>query len=146
MSEINVVPMCYEHTEGVYDVFIKSLKVKWSLDDIRKELDNRLAVYFVALLDNKVVGFGGMWVIVDEGHITNVAVSPDFRRKSIGKKIFDKIQDYCLSHNIHALTLEVREKNFSAQNFYNSLGFEVAGRRKKYYADTGEDAIIMWKR
>ncbi|MCM1990098.1 ribosomal protein S18-alanine N-acetyltransferase [Oceanirhabdus seepicola] len=138
--------MKLEHIDEVYNIFINSLKVKWSIEDFKKELENKLARYFVALQNDKVVGFGGMWVIIDEAHITNVAVHPNHRRSGIGDKLLRCMYKFCADNNIIGITLEVRENNLVAQNFYKNLGFAVEGRRKKYYQDTGEDAIIMWNR
>ncbi|WBW98513.1 ribosomal protein S18-alanine N-acetyltransferase [Oceanirhabdus sp. W0125-5] len=146
MNEIIVSEMKLEHIDEVYNIFINSLKVKWSIEDLKKELENKLARYFVALQNEKVLGFGGMWVIFDEAHITNVAVHPDHRRSGIGNLIFKDMYKFCADNNIIGITLEVRENNLTAQNFYKNLGFSVEGRRKKYYQDTGEDAIIMWNR
>jgi len=146
MNEIIISEMKLEHIDEVYNIFINSLKVKWSVKDFKKELENRLARYFVAIQDDTVVGFGGMWVIIDEAHITNIAVHPDLRRSGIGDKLLRHMYKFCADHNIIGITLEVRENNLVAQNFYKNLGFSVEGRRKKYYQDTGEDAIIMWNR
>ncbi|WP_250859142.1 ribosomal protein S18-alanine N-acetyltransferase [Oceanirhabdus seepicola] len=146
MNEIVVSEMKLEHIDEVYNIFINSLKVKWSIEDFKKELENKLARYFVALQNDKVVGFGGMWVIIDEAHITNVAVHPNHRRSGIGDKLLRCMYKFCADNNIIGITLEVRENNLVAQNFYKNLGFAVEGRRKKYYQDTGEDAIIMWNR
>ena len=146
MNEIIISEMKLEHIDEVYNIFINSLKVKWSVKDFKKELENRLARYFVAIQDDTVVGFGGMWVIIDEAHITNIAVHPDLRRSGIGDKLLRHMYKFCADHNIIGITLEVRENNLVAQNFYKNLGFAVEGRRKKYYQDTGEDAIIMWNR
>ena len=146
MNEIIISEMKLEHIDEVYNIFINSLKVKWSVKDFKKELENRLARYFVAIQDDTVVGFGGMWVIIDEAHITNVAVHPNHRRSGIGDKLLRCMYKFCADNNIIGITLEVRENNLAALNFYKNLGFSVEGRRKKYYQDTGEDAIIMWNR
>jgi len=146
MDKTVISEMKLEHIDEVYNIFINSLKVKWSMEDFKKELENRLARYFVAIQNDKVVGFGGMWVIIDEAHITNVAVHPDLRRSGIGNNLLKCMYKFCADHDIIGITLEVRENNLAAQNFYKNLGFSVEGRRKRYYQDTGEDAIIMWNR
>ena len=97
-------------------------------------------------MDNKVIGFAGLWTIVDEGHITNIAVHPDYRGKGIGSKLVKSLIDNSKDWYINDLTLEVRYSNKIAQNLYKKYGFIEEGIRKNYYADNKEDAVIMWRR
>jgi len=99
----------------------------------------------VAEVDNKIVGYGGFWVVVDEGHITNIAVHPEYRSKGIGSKIMEGLIELAKKNGIISMTLEVRESNIVAQHLYAKFGFRPLGRRKGYYQDNNEDAIIMWK-
>lgn len=118
----------------------------WSLESIQYEIaDNKLALYVVGEVDGKVVGYVGIWLIVDEGHITNVAVHPDWRRKHIGEAIIKTLIDVTESHGVVAHTLEVRASNIPAQKLYEKFGFMSVGIRQGYYEDNGEDAIIMWR-
>lgn len=135
-----------EHLKDVLEVSNLSLKESWSEDAFKKELSNPLAKYIVALDNNKAVGFAGVWTIVDEGHITNIAVHPDYRGKGIGTSLVKELITHCNNYGIKAFTLEVRASNKIAQSLYSSLGFKEEGVRKKYYRDNGEDAIIMWKK
>lgn len=107
---------------------------------------NQLARYIVAEIDNVVVGYGGIWLILDEGHITNIAVESKYRKMGVGKAIVEGLIYLCTKQGIKAMTLEVRESNISAQNLYKKYGFVESGVRPKYYADDNEDAIIMWKK
>ncbi len=107
---------------------------------------NQLARYIVAEIDNMVVGYGGIWLILDEGHITNIAVESKYRKMGVGKAIVEGLIYLCTKQGIKAMTLEVRESNISAQNLYKKYGFVESGVRPKYYADDNEDAIIMWKK
>ncbi|MBQ2747372.1 MAG: ribosomal protein S18-alanine N-acetyltransferase [Firmicutes bacterium] len=118
----------------------------WSLESIQHEIaENKLALYVVGEVDGKVVGYVGIWLIVDEGHITNVAVHPDWRRKHIGEAIIKTLIDVTESHGVVAHTLEVRASNIPAQKLYEKFGFMSVGIRQGYYEDNGEDAIIMWR-
>lgn len=123
-----------------------SFATPWTKDAMEKELTNKFAKYVVVKLNNIVIGYGGMWVILDEGHITNIAVHPEFRGIGAGKKIIEGLIQICKEQNMASLTLEVRVSNYVAQNLYKSFGFIEEGVRKNYYNDNNEDAIIMWKR
>lgn len=134
MDDVNAVYIVEE------DCFIDP----WSKESIKKELKNNLARYLVAQLDDKIVGYVGVWFVVDEGHITNVAVHSDYRGKKIGDKLVKEMVELCKENNIVAMTLEVRSSNTVAQNLYRKYGFKMGGIRKEYYSDNKEDAIIMW--
>ena len=119
----------------------------WSRESLRYELaENPLALYVVAEISGHVAGYVGVWSIVDEGHITNVAVSPDFRRRHIGMALIDTMLKVTAGSGIRSHTLEVRASNAPAIGLYKKFGFTEAGLRKGYYEDNGEDAIIMWRR
>lgn len=132
--------------DGVLNVSSLSLKESWSKDSLEKELTNPLAKYMVAEIDDKVVGFAGLWAICNEGHITNIAVHPNYRGNGIGSKLVESLINNSDSWYINSLTLEVRTSNKVAQNLYKKYGFQEEGIRKNYYQDNNEDAIIMWKR
>ena len=119
----------------------------WSRESLRYELaENPLALYVVAEISGHVAGYVGVWSIVDEGHITNEAVSPDFRRRHIGMALIDTMLKVTAGSGIRSHTLEVRASNAPAIGLYKKFGFTEAGLRKGYYEDNGEDAIIMWRR
>lgn len=117
----------------------------WSRSAFVREIqDNATADYIVA----EVPGFGlagycGMWVLLDEAHITNVAVHPDLRRRRIATQLLRVAAKRAVARGVVGLTLEVRPSNRGARLLYSRLGFVVRGRRRHYYSDTGEDAIIM---
>ena len=116
-------------------------------ESYRQELeDNAMAYYLIAEAAGEPIGFAGLWKIVDEGHITNVAVCPGFRRHHAGKCLVEQLIKVTEKQGIVAYTLEVRATNQAAICLYRQLGFETEGRRRGYYADNGEDALIMWKR
>lgn len=146
IDNIEIKEMKKEHLDGVMVVENLSFKIPWSRDSFLEELTtNELAVYFVATSDGQVIGYGGLWRIFNEGHITNIAIHPEFRRCGAGSKIMDRILDMCMENDINSLTLEVRKSNLAAQRLYEKYGFKIEGMRKKYYTDTGEDALIMWR-
>jgi ribosomal-protein-alanine N-acetyltransferase len=119
----------------------------WSEESFEKEIrENRLAFYIVAEINGIMVGYAGLWCIVDEGHITNVAVHPDFRRRGIGEALVSVLLDHTVRNGILSHTLEVRASNEAAITLYSKFGFQPAGFRKNYYEDNGEDAIIMWRK
>lgn len=118
----------------------------WSRESFLMEItENLLARYIVAEVDGLVVGYGGIWIIVGEGHITNIAVESRYRKIGAGKKLVGGLVDISKRLLLTAMTLEVRKSNFPAQNLYKQYGFVEHGIRPKYYKDNNEDAIIMWK-
>lgn len=118
----------------------------WSADAIAQELtSNHLAHYIVAELEGRVVGYMGLWQILDEGHITNVAVRPEHRGKHIASTILAVMLEIGAQLGIVRYTLEVRSSNEPAKALYRNFGFKEAGLRKGYYEDNGEDAVIMWR-
>lgn len=146
MNNVEIVPIEEKYIEGILNISLLSFPISWSRESVEKELDNKFARYVVAVMNNIVVGFGGMWIIVDEGHITNIAVHPEYRQLGIGSMILEALIDICRLEGCLAMTLEVRRSNFKAQNLYTKYGFLQEGLRKGYYEDNKEDAIIMWKR
>lgn len=118
----------------------------WSPQSFISEIENDLGNYFTAVDKNtdKIVGYGGFWLIFDEAHITTIAVNPNFRNKGIGEQLLQKMIEAGYAKNAKWFTLEVRAGNISAQNLYYKYGFKSLGLRKKYYQDNDEDALIMW--
>ena len=119
----------------------------WQLSDFKTEiLKNRLAFYLVCTANSVVVGYAGLWAIKPEGHITNVAVHPDYRRRGIGSKLLeDLLKQSQERFGLKDFTLEVRMSNIDAIKLYSRFGFKYAGKRKAYYRDTNEDALILWR-
>lgn len=118
----------------------------WSEKSFLHEItENDLALYLAAEVGGILVGYAGIWAIIDEGHITNVAVHPDYRRKGIAKALMEVMLENCREEGILYQTLEVRPSNLAALRLYESFGFQAVGRRKGYYEDNGEDALIMWR-
>lgn len=118
----------------------------WSRNSFHEELcENPLAFYIVIESDGMVIGYAGLWKILTEGHITNVAVDPAMRRKGLAELLLRELIDQAEGMGIRMFTLEVRPSNEAANGLYEKLGFAVMGRRKQYYEDNGEDALILWR-
>lgn len=142
---MNYEKMELKHVDGVMEVEHLSFALPWSQNSFIQEVtSNEFAHYIVAVENDRVIGYAGMWQIQDEGHITNIAVHPEFRGLHIGKNLMTELIDLARSLGINAMTLEVRKSNEIAKNLYKSFGFMEAGVRKRYYSDNNEDAIIMW--
>ena len=148
---IKICDMEAEHLDGVYAIELNSFSIPWSKDELRKELSNKHAVYKVAKIReangpvNTLAGYIGMWHIVNEGHITNLAVDEPYRRMGVGSLLLEALIDLAVEQEMIGLTLEVRMANAAAQRLYTKYGFKPEGIRKNYYSDTKEDAVIMWK-
>lgn len=118
----------------------------WSRESLYHDLaENQLSTYFVAELQGQIVGYVGIWMIMDEGHVNNVAVSPSYRRQHIGSALIAAMLRSTEEAGIKSHTLEVRAGNRAAKGLYENYGFKEAGVRKGYYEDNGEDGIIMWR-
>lgn len=123
-----------------------SFSVPWSEKSFEQEImNNRLAFYIVAEVGDKIVGYAGLWLVDTEGHITNVAVHPEFRRKRIAEALISVLISNTIKNGAVSHTLEVRASNEAAISLYSKFGFKPAGIRRSYYEDNGEDAIIMWR-
>lgn len=146
MNEITFRPMQKADVARVAELERLCFRSPWSAQALAGELKNAAARYRVGVVGETIQAYAGMWVLYDEAHITNVAVAPDYRRKGFGRAIMEEMLRTAHFYGASQMTLEVRESNLGAQALYEGLGFENAGRRKRYYSDTGEDAFIMWNR
>ena len=137
--------MDLEDIGGVQEVERASFPVPWPANAFRHELkENKNARYIVARENGRIVGYAGLWLMVDEAHITTFAVHPDQRRRRIGERMLVRLFEMAAAMNAEWLTLEVRASNLAAQKLYDKYGFRRAGVRRRYYSDNNEDALIMW--
>ena len=143
-SKLIIRDMVSSDVDGVFQVEKNCFEHHWSKGEFEKEMKNDVANYLVAEINNKIVGYVGIWFIAGEGHITNVAVHSDYRGKKIGDELIKHLVKKCIENDIFAMTLEVRVSNIVAQNLYKKYGFKLSGIRKEYYSDNKEDAMIMW--
>lgn len=132
--------------DDVYLIERLSFTSPWQRESFYCELTtNKCALYRVAVKDEIVIAYGGMWVMLDEAHITNIAVHPEYRGIGVGDMLLEDMINCCRERGVHAITLEVRKSNIPAINLYKKYNFVEVAVRKKYYSDNNEDAIIMWK-
>ncbi|WP_244093973.1 ribosomal protein S18-alanine N-acetyltransferase [Jeotgalibacillus sp. R-1-5s-1] len=131
--------------DAVLKVEEASFSSPWSREAFENEMTiNQFAKYLLLEVDGEVAGYCGVWLIMDEAHITNVAVVPELRGQKLGEKMMRQIMDILKESGATLLTLEVRVSNEIAQSLYRKLGFSNGGIRRNYYSDNGEDAQVMW--
>jgi ribosomal-protein-alanine N-acetyltransferase len=122
-----------------------SFTTSWPMHAFANEIrDNKLAHYYVGRLDGQIVAYGGIWVILEDSHITTIAVHPDFRRLKLGEEMLLRLLDRAIAQGASWITLEVRESNDAAQKLYRKYGFTTVSTRRGYYSDNGENALVMW--
>lgn len=140
-----VRPMCEGDIHEIMKIEVESFSVPWSHQAFTSELkDNDYAHYFCLELNGQIIGYMGLWFIFEEGHVTNIAIAPDYRGQGWGEHLLRCVMGRLSAEGMERMTLEVRKSNHNAQKLYQRLGFVEAGIRKGYYSDTGEDAVIMW--
>lgn len=145
ITRVVLEPMKVEDIPRVVEIERESFRTPWPADAYTHELkENRLAAYLVARAEGELVGYGGMWVILDEAHITTIAVDLGYRGQHIGERLLLGLIDAALARGARWMTLEVRMSNLTAQTLYKKYGFREIGTRKGYYSDNREDAVVMW--
>ena len=144
-ESVTVRPMVMTDVDGVMAVEHDSFLTPWSRSAFEEELaQTRLARYIVAVENGEIVGYAGTWLVINEAHVTNVAVSGQRRREGIGRLLMQKLMELARDNDMESMTLEVRVSNAAARHLYEQLGFVEAGIRKNYYSETKEDALILW--
>lgn len=139
-----VEPMRLDDLPSIHAIELASFTAPWPPHAYRSELEsNRLAHYLVARIGDVIAAYGGMWIMVDEAHITTFAVHPNWRRQRIGERLLIAFLDLAIDRRAHEATLEVRLSNLPARKLYEKYGFRPVGLRPRYYSDDGEDALIM---
>ncbi len=144
LEPLVVTPMRRRHLPGVLAIEAQVYPRPWSSRLFEDELERRGRAYVVARRGERVVGYAGVLMIADDGHIATVAVDPAEQRRGIGRVLLRELVRRSVELGARQLTLEVRVSNDAAQALYREFGFAPAGARKAYYADNGEDAIVMW--
>jgi ribosomal-protein-alanine N-acetyltransferase len=143
-ARVVVDAMRREDLAAVDEIERLSFRTPWPSYAFEQELKgNRMARYIVARAGDRVTGFAGVWLMVDEAHVTTFSVHPDWRRQGIGRQLLLNLAELSIAIGARRMTLEVRVSNAAAQGLYRSFGFDIAGRRPHYYTDDGEDALIM---
>ncbi len=141
---LRIRPMTVEDLPAVQLIERASFTTPWPAHAYRQELEaNRLAQYLVGTIGGEIVAYGGIWLMVDEAHVTTFAVHPRYRRRRIGERLLISLLDMAADRHAREATLEVRLSNLSARRLYEKYGFRPVGIRPRYYSDNQEDALIM---
>jgi len=143
---LSFVPLAEEHLDAILRIELEAYPEPWSRGMFYDELRNNRSYFFVALdAAGAVTGYCGFWLVLDEAHITSVAVRADERGRGIGREVLAFLLDRAQEAGARMATLEVRESNEAARALYADFGFLDVGRRKGYYPTTNEDAVLMLK-
>jgi ribosomal-protein-alanine N-acetyltransferase len=143
LATLRFVPLSKDLIDEILVIESSTHSAPWSRKSFENELEHKYGVFLVALIEGKVIGYGGTWVLVDEAHVTNVVVSPEFRGEGIGRKLMNEMLLKARDKGAVCATLELRKSNEVALKLYESMGFVMATVRKAYYPDNQEDAIVM---
>ena len=144
LTTLRFVPLETSHVPLLLAIEAEANSAPWTEKSFLNELNHPHGEFRVALLDGEVVGYGGIWLLVDEAHVTTVAVRSDHRRMGIGRRLVVELMRLAQARGMVCATLEVRAGNTAAIELYTDLGFHTAARRKNYYPDNKEDALVMW--
>ncbi|TDL31212.1 ribosomal-protein-alanine N-acetyltransferase [Jeotgalibacillus sp. S-D1] len=137
--------MTIQDIDQVLMVEEQSFTIPWRREAFENELMvNQFAKYLLLEKDNEVIGYCGLWLIMDEAHVTNIAIVPGQRGQKLGLTLMQKVLKLAKEAGAKTVTLEVRVSNDIARSLYRKLGFLEGGIRKNYYSDNGEDALVMW--
>ena len=141
---LTIRPMTIEDLPAVQLIERASFTTPWPPQAYRQELEsNRLAAYLVGEIGAEIVAYGGVWLMVDEAHVTTFAVHPRYRRRGVGERLLLSLIDLSIARHAREATLEVRLSNLAARRLYEKYGFRPVGIRPRYYSDNQEDALIM---
>ncbi len=143
MMNIDIQKMNETHVGQVAQLEKVCFSTPWSETSLKEELTNNFARFYVARCDGQVAGYIGAHNIVGEVYITNVAVSPDYRRRGIAETLIKKLVEITFTEGAEFITLEVRKSNESAIKLYTKMGFQMVGERKNFYENPREDALLM---
>jgi ribosomal-protein-alanine N-acetyltransferase len=137
--------MQYKDIDHVFELEKEAFTIPWPRQAFEEEIQNKLAYYIVGTIGGEVIAYGGMWLVIDEAHITNIAVKQIYRNLGIGQSLIDNMIQIAQNRSIHYMYLEVRQSNKIAYDLYKKKGFIENGIRRNYYPDNHEDAILMLK-
>ena len=143
---IDILEMKKDQIKALLTLEERCFSIPWTENMFLEELENSLAKYVVIRSSGKIAGYGGMWFILDEAHITNIAIDPNYQKQGFGSHILSYMIKEAEEHHIYKMTLEVRKSNNAALQLYKKFNFEEYGIRPRYYEDNQEDAIIMWRK
>lgn len=138
---IEILPAKITDAKEIVKIENACFSTPWSLNSVRESLENKNSRFYLAKIDGDTVGYIGVQIFSREGYVTNVAVYEKYRRRGVARALLET----ALQNEMDFLTLEVRPSNTPAVNLYSSLGFELVGKRPKFYREPEEDAILMTK-
>ncbi|OAT84762.1 ribosomal-protein-alanine N-acetyltransferase [Bacillus sp. MKU004] len=145
VQDMEIRFMTVDDLDAVMEIEHRSFSIPWTREAFYNEIEqNHLSTYLVVEDGECIAGYCGVWLVVDEAHITNVAVLPDYRGKGLGEALMMRIMEIAKQVGARVMTLEVRVSNEAAKGLYRKMGFQDGGIRKRYYSDNQEDALVMW--
>lgn len=142
-QDVTLENLAVQHLDDVMKIERVSFKTPWSRSAFVHEIQFERSFFKVIRLGGRLIGYGGFWLVLDEAHISNIAIHPDYRRQGFGRVLLTHLLEEAAAKGATVATLEVRRSNIAAQNLYAGFGFKVIAVRKHYYADENEDALIM---
>lgn len=144
-GQIIIEEMTVADIEDILIINRMSFPDPWSRSVFEDELlTNDFATYYIMRQDGIAIGYIGLWLVIDDASVTNIAIHPDYRGKQYGEQLFLYALQQAIARGMNRLSLEVRTSNVIAQKLYQKFGLVPGGIRKNYYANNGEDAIVMW--
>lgn len=143
LATLRFVPLEKGHIPKILEIEQVTHSAPWSQKSFENELEHKYGVFLVGLIDGEVCAYGGVWILVDEAHVTNVVVRENLRGQGIGRRLMIELLEKAKSKGAVCATLEVRASNAGAIHLYETLGFVQSTVRKKYYPDNKEDAVVM---
>jgi len=150
LTQIELKPLQQKQLEEVIELDQLCFGGLWSLEGYQREIESPNSTLSIITThinsQEKIIGLGCFWAILEEAHLTILAIHPDFQRQGLGQMLLNHLLEEAIKKGLERATLEVSEHNQTALNLYKKFGFTVAGRRKKYYQATGADALILWKK
>lgn len=141
---VSIRRMLHTDIPRVMEIDRESFPKPWQESAYQAEISNPAGHYLVAEIAGKIAGYIGAWIVEDEAHITTIGVDPAYRRRHVGERLLSTALEEAQRRNVERVSLEVRESNLGAQRLYQKYGFTNVGRRKAYYVDNDEDALVMW--
>ena len=146
MDDILIRQAEKEDLDRIFELEQICFESPWTFSMLYEDIcENSLTVYLVVVCDDEIIGYGGMWIITDEAHMTNICILPERRGNGYAKQLMTKLCDIAEEMGAKNMTLEVRISNSDAIGLYRKCGFAIAGLRKKYYFNNDEDAYVMWR-
>ena len=142
---LRLEPLAEHHLPAILEIERGVNGSPWSEKSFRNEIDHPHGIFKVAIEGGEVVGYGGLWLVIDEAHVTNIAVAPARQRQGVGRRLMVELLKAAREKGTTCATLEVRAGNAAALELYEKLDFERTAVRRGYYPDNKEDAIVMWR-